>query len=78
MKDLNYNGILKSDAAATPERIISDAVRYADLVLSDAKPIGFGTFALVYKMWHKLWGCELAYKKLNIRYWDDTNEEDSQ
>ena len=66
MKDLNYNGILKSDVTATPERIISDAVRHADLVLSDAKPIGSGTFGLVYKMRHKLWGCELV--NVNVLY----------
>ena len=57
---------------------MSDAVQYADLVMSDAKPIGSGTFGLVYKMQHKLWGCELVYKKLNILHWDETNDEDCQ
>lgn len=56
-----------------PRPVLTDVVPYEKLglVLGDIKPIGRGAFGDVYKCVHKDWGCQLAYKRLEIRGIDD-------
>jgi len=51
---------------------IDDTVNFINLVVLDDKPLGFGAFGAVYKVLHKEWGCQVAYKKLAVLYIGET------
>jgi len=55
-------------ASTRSERTVDDTVRYDCLTLLDDEPIGSGSFGVVYKVLHSLWGCQVAYKEVTVSY----------
>jgi len=64
------NASTTSQASATRKThaTIIDLVPFTSIRLLDDKPIGYGAFGTVYKALHNGWGCQVAYKKLNVPY----------
>jgi len=50
------------------QRNVNDIISHACLTLLDEEPIGSGAFGRVYKAYHNEWGCQVAYKKLDIQF----------
>jgi len=69
---------MASPGGATNQRTIVDLVPFTSITFLDDKPIGFGAFGAVLKALHNEWGCQLAYKKLDVPYIGERNPAEQQ
>ena len=51
----------------TQLRTINNLISHKVLTYLDDEPIGSGAFGDVYKTFHNHWGCQVAFKRLDIR-----------
>jgi len=57
-----------SSGATRIQPTITDLVPFRSIRFLDDEPIGSGAFGTVLKALHNGWGCQVAYKKLNMPY----------
>ena len=57
-----------AQSAPTTQRTINNLISHDVLTYLDDEPIGSGAFGDVYKTFHNQWGCQVAYKRFDIRH----------
>jgi len=67
-----------SSGAARNQPKITDLVPFTSIRFLDDKPIGYGAFGTLYKALHNGWGCQVAYKKLNVPYIGERSKPEQQ
>jgi len=68
---------ISSGGARKPPKII-DLIPFTSLRFLDDKPIGYGAFGAVYRALHDVWGCQVAYKQLAVRYIGERSKAEQQ
>jgi len=67
-----------SSVAARNQPTIIDLVPFTSIGFLDDEPIGYGAFGAVYKALHNGWGCQVAYKKLDVPHIGKRSEAEKQ